>query len=49
MVVFSGVAPYLAGFIFDTTGSYFWAFIAIMLALVSAGVVANALKKPVAR
>lgn len=48
-VVFGAMAPYLAGFIFDTTGSYFWAFMLLMVALVAAGVVAKAIKKPVTR
>lgn len=39
-------APYLAGFIFDTTGSYFWAFIMVMAALVMAGLVAMVTRKP---
>lgn len=45
--VFIGAfAPYIAGFIFDTTGSYFWAFIIVMVLLFVAGLVATMIKKP---
>ncbi len=39
-------APYIAGFIFDTTGGYFWAFIIVMSLLSSASLVAAVIKKP---
>ncbi len=37
-------APYMAGFIFDTTGSYTVAFIIIMVLLLGAGFIATAMK-----
>ena len=44
--LFGGAAPYIAGLIFDTTGSYFIAF-AIMAALAfSGGLVFILIKKP---
>ena len=45
-VVVGAAAPYIAGFIYDTTGSYFWAFIMAAAALASAGAVAYLLRKP---
>jgi len=45
-VVVGAAAPYIAGFIYDTTGSYFWAFVMVVVALISAGVVAYRLRKP---
>jgi MFS family permease len=41
------VAPYIAGFIFDTTGSYFTAFMIVLALLVASGVLAAYVKKPV--
>jgi len=45
-VVFGALAPYFAGFVFDATGSYFWAFLILVLALASTGAVAKIIKKP---
>ena len=41
-------APYIAGFIFDTTGSYLLAFVLIMVLLLSTGFIAAIIKEPVA-
>lgn len=40
-------APYLAGFIFDSTGSYFIAFMIVMMLLLSGGIIATVITKPV--
>jgi len=40
-------APSVAGFIFDVTGSYFWAYILIMALLTASGILASRLKRPV--
>ena len=40
-------APYLAGFIFDNTGSYFIAFMIVMMLLLGGGIIATAITKPV--
>jgi MFS family permease len=40
-------APYAAGFIFDTTGSYLVVFMIIMILLLGGGIIAHAIKKPV--
>jgi len=49
IAVFIGAfAPYLAGFIFDTTDSYFVAFMIVMVLLLSSGIIASVMKKPVA-
>lgn len=40
-------APYITGFIFDTTGSYLPAFRIMMVLLFSSGIVASVMKKPV--
>jgi len=46
--MFTGAfAPYLAGFIFDSTGSYFIAFMIVMMLLLGGGIVATAITKPV--
>jgi len=39
-------APYIAGFIFDTTGGYFMAFAGVMVLLLGAGFVATVMRKP---
>lgn len=39
-------APYFTGFIFDTTGSYFIAFVIVMVFLVAGGAVALTVKQP---
>jgi len=39
------LAPALAGLIFDTTGSYLWAFITIMLLLLLGGLIAGRMEK----
>lgn len=41
-------APYVAGFIFDTTGSYLVVFMIMAILLLSGGIFARAIKKPVA-
>lgn len=46
MVFFEALAPYGAGFIFDTTGNYFWAFAGLVVLLVSAGVMTNIVRRP---
>jgi len=40
-------APYLAGFIFDITGSYFIDFMIVMMLLLGGGIIATVIKKPV--
>jgi len=42
----SALAPALAGFIFDTTGSYLWAFIIVMVLLLVGGLIAARMEKP---
>jgi len=42
----SALAPALAGFIFDTTGSYLWAFVIIMVLLLVSGLIAGRMEKP---
>jgi len=44
--VVGALAPYMAGFIFDTTGSYFIAFIIVIAFLFSAAFVATRMKEP---
>jgi len=46
--MFTGAfAPYLAGLIFDSTGSYFIAFMIVMMLLLGGGIIATAITKPV--
>jgi len=40
------LAPYITGFIFDSTGSYFVAFIIVMVFLLSGGIVTLMMKQP---
>jgi len=40
-------APYLAGFIFDITGSYFIDFMIVMMLLLGGGIIATVITKPV--
>jgi len=40
-------APYLAGFIFDSTGSYFIDFMVVMMVLLGGGIIATVITKPV--
>ena len=40
-------APYVAGFIFDTTGSYLVVFMIMIILLLSGGIIASVIKKPV--
>jgi len=48
IAVFTGAfAPYLAGFIFDSTGSYFIAFMIVMMLLLGGGIIATVIRKPV--
>jgi MFS family permease len=42
----SAFAPYIAGFIFDTTGSYFIPFIIVMVFLFASSLFANTIRKP---
>ncbi len=39
-------APYVAGFIFDATGSYFWAFVLVMALLFAGSIIAGKMKRP---
>lgn len=41
-----GLAPYVAGFIFDTTGSYFWAFIMVIMVLLVTGAIGLLIRRP---
>jgi len=41
------LAPYLAGFIFDSTGSYFIDFMIVMMLLLGGGIIATVITKPV--
>ena len=41
------LAPYLAGFIFDITGSYFLDFMIVMMLLLGGGIIATVITKPV--
>jgi sugar phosphate permease len=46
--VFTGAfAPYLAGFIFDSTGSYFIDFMIVMMLLLGGGIIATVITKPI--
>jgi MFS family permease len=45
---FGAFAPYIAGFIFDITGSYFWIFMITIGILFSSGIIASVMKKPLA-
>ena len=46
--MFTGAfAPYLAGLIFDSTGSYFIAFMIVMMLLLGGGIIATVITKPV--
>lgn len=45
----SSFAPYIAGFIFDTTGSYFMVFMIVMVFLVGGSLVAIVVKEPLTR
>jgi len=47
-ILIAAFAPYVAGFIFDTTGSYFLAFMLVMVLLLSSSIIASVIKKPVA-
>ena len=48
IALFTGAfAPYLAGFIFDSTGSYFIAFMIVMMLLLCGGIIATVIRKPV--
>jgi OFA family oxalate/formate antiporter-like MFS transporter len=40
-------APYLAGFIFDITGSYFIDFMIVMILLLGGGILATVIKRPI--
>jgi len=46
-MLIGALAPYLAGFIFDITGSYFIDFMIVMMLLLGGGIIATAIKKPV--
>jgi cyanate permease len=45
----SAFAPYMAGFIFDTTDSYSFAFIIVMVFLFAASLFANTIRKPLVK
>ena len=45
-VLAGAFAPYFSGFVFDITGSYFMAFIVIMVFLICGSLVALLLKEP---
>jgi MFS family permease len=45
-MLFGAAAPYIAGFIFDTTGSYFIAFAIMTVLLFSGAIVVTLMKKP---
>jgi len=48
VAMFTGAfAPYLAGLIFDSTGSYFIAFMIVMMLLLGGGIIATVITKPV--
>ena len=47
-MIIGAFAPYIVGFVFDLTGSYSVAFMLVMVLLLSSGIVAYAMKKPVA-
>ncbi len=42
----SAFSPYLAGLIFDVTGSYFWAFLIVTVLMLGGGLIAMAIKRP---
>jgi len=44
--VMAAFGPYIAGFMFDRTGSYFMSFLLIMVLLLAAGLVAISIRKP---
>jgi len=46
-MVIGALAPYLAGFIFDSTGSYFIDFMIVILVLLGGGIIAIVITKPV--
>jgi OFA family oxalate/formate antiporter-like MFS transporter len=46
-MLIGALAPYLAGFIFDITGSYFIDFMIVMMLLLGGGIIATVIKKPV--
>lgn len=45
-ILVGAFAPYMAGFIFDTTGGYLGAFIVVLVLLLSGGFIATLIKKP---
>ena len=47
-MIIGAFAPYIVGFVFDTVGSYFLAFAIVMAFLLASGIVACAMKKPIA-
>ena len=46
-MLIGALAPYLAGFIFDITGSYFIDFMIVMMLLLGGGIIATVITKPV--
>ena len=46
-MLIGALAPYLAGFIFDITGSYFIDFMIVMILLLSGGILGTVIKKPI--
>ena len=48
-IIIGAFVPYIVGFVFDTTGSYSVALIAVMVLLFGSGIIACSMKKPVAQ
>lgn len=46
-MLIGALAPYLAGFIFDITGSYFIDFMIVIMLLLSGGIIATLITKPI--
>lgn len=46
-MIIGATAPYLAGSIYDTTGSYFTALMIVMALLLASGIITYAIKKPI--
>jgi len=44
--ILGSIAPYIAGFIFDVTGSYVIAFALVMALLITSGIIALLIRSP---